>query len=135
MGHFPKSVFERGTEMLYYSKNSKIAHFEGCHHLRRIGEQNVEIIDTYAEAKSNGFRVCKCCDPIAKAYKKESEALTTFCAENGLIYLLKNREVNLQTVHSKWKIVPSDNGGLAVYHRNIHSKTNGAQSPIAGYHL
>lgn len=121
--------------MLFYSKNSKIAHFEGCHHMKNIREANLNFIDTYAEAKEKNFRVCKCCNPIAKTYKKEEPMLTTFCAENGLICFPKNHVINLHTVHSKWKIVPSNNGGLAVYHKNIRSRKNDTQSPIAGYHL
>lgn len=121
--------------MLFYSKNSKIAHFEGCHHLKRVGEGNSNFVDTYAEAKENGLRVCKCCDPIANAYKNEEDSLTTFCAQNGLICFMKDRVIHLETFHSKWKIVPSGNGGLAVYHKNIRVKKNDMQSPVVGYHL
>lgn len=121
--------------MLYYSKNSNVAHFDGCHHMKKIREGNLLVIDTYAEAKEKNFRICKCCDPIAKSYKKEEAMLTTFCAQNGLICFPKKHMLNLHTVHSKWKIVPSDNGGLAVYHKNIRHKENDMQSPIAGYHL
>ena len=121
--------------MLYYSQNSRIAHFEGCHHLKMIQDDNINCFDTYAEARENGFRICKCCDPVMKAYKNETEELTTFCAENGLICFAKDSVVYLQTVHSKWKVMPSDEGGLIVYHKNTRFKKKDIQSPVSGYHL
>ena len=121
--------------MLYYSCNSRIAHFEGCHHLKRVQENNLYCFDSYTEAKENGFRICKCCDPVMNAYEKEKEKLLPFCAENGFICFAKDSVVHLQTVHSKWRVMPSDGGGLVVYHKNTRFKKNSVQSQVAGYHL
>ena len=121
--------------MLYYSKNSKIVHFKGCHHLNRILLDHACSFDTYEDAKKQGFRICKCCDPVMNAYKAEAETLTKFCAENGLICFAKDSVIHLQTVHSKWKVMPSDEEGIVLYHKNTRFKKKSLQSPVAGYHL
>ncbi len=120
--------------MLFRSKNSKIVHFEGCGHIKRIMEYNLEMLDTYADARGERYRLCSCCDPVSRAYKKEKDNLTVFCSQNGLICFCRESVVHLQTVHSRWKVIPSDNGGLVLYHRNTRFKKKGLQSAVAGYH-
>ena len=86
---------KRRKVMLYCSQNSGIVHFNGCHHQKRIRLANARAFVTYDDAVKAGFRMCKCCDPIMKAYKAESEALIKYCAENGLICFAKDSTVHL----------------------------------------
>ena len=121
--------------MLYYSKKSKVAHFWGCHHLGRILVDNAVPLNTWSEARRQGVRICKCCNPVWRRYKAEQRTLTTFCAQNGLAFYSQDGLVSLKTMHSQWKIVPTDDGGIELFHRNTRYKKSDALSPLSGYHL
>lgn len=121
--------------MFYRSKYSKVVHYASCHYLKRMHCNHAQEIDSYATVKEQGLRVCKCCNPVMKRYKSETEALVTFCAENGLICFAHGDAVHLQSRYSKWKVLPSSGETFVVYHKNTTVREGDSESSVRGYHL
>jgi hypothetical protein len=121
--------------MFYRSKYSKVVHFAGCRYLKRLQCNRVQCIDSYAEVKEKGLRVCKCCNPVMKEYHAQTDALVTFCAENGLILFAHNDAVHFQSRFSKWKVIPHSAETFVVYHKNTTVREGDSESSVRGYHL
>lgn len=121
--------------MYYYSKKSKsgILHFSGCFHLERIAGENRGTITSLEEAKRMDFRLCRCCSPLAVHYRKEIDPQLR-CRHTGkALVLFGDFSVEVATPLSRWKLIPTDTGGICLYHQNtLHPDDNDGAVP--GYH-
>lgn len=123
--------------MFYYSKksNSKIIHNGICFHLSDCDISDIGRFETLKEAYENGYRLCKDCSPLYKAYKSEEEKLYEYCQSNALTSYISDRFVKVISPYSSWKIVVSDSGNrLCLYHKNECRRCGDEQSEIKWYH-
>lgn len=121
--------------MFYYSveSNSKIAHFEGCHHLKNIKPENLRTFKDIREIRNGRYRICSCCSPIIKQLRKEQNEIERFCLENGLSYFVTKCGLNIRTHHSKWKVLASNSQNkLELHHGNSYKKDH--MDSVPGYH-
>lgn len=125
--------------MLLYQKKSsrKIVHYSGCRYLKEHMDDNRGTFNTIVEAHSAGYRLCKCCSPIAQHYREERKQILQFCAEAGLSCYQTDGSVKVATPRSQWKIITSGRKNLLfLYHRNTNPywKDDGQVSIVPGYH-
>jgi hypothetical protein len=125
--------------MLIYQKKSsrKIVHYSGCRYLKTHMDDNWGTFDSLAEAHAAGYRLCKCCSPIARHYRLEQKQILQYCAEAGLSCYQTDGSVNVTTPYSRWKIITSGRKNLLfLYHQNTNPywKDDGHISIIPGYH-
>lgn len=122
--------------MLYYSKieRKKVVHLEGCRHISNIRKENRESFININDAIKAGYRLCKCCNPCVKLYEHYEKKLVQHAYENAFSIRFDVNNIVIQAPRSKWKIVATDNGGLALYHKNDIKKSTDADSLITGYH-
>lgn len=123
--------------MLYYSKigRKKVVHLEGCRHISNISEENRGSFININDATKAGYRLCRCCNPCVKLHKHYEKELVWRVYENAFSISFDVNNIIIQAPCSKWKIVATDNGGLALYHKNDIKKPTDADSLIAGYHF
>lgn len=123
--------------MFYFSGRgrSKVVHFEGCKHIRRIAESNLGTFESLSEAKKEGFHLCKCCNPVAKFYRHHKRNSASYCSDNRLICYFNKDVVEIKSIHSQWKLVANDEGTIDLYHKNTRFKKKDVDSPVWGYHL
>lgn len=124
--------------MLFYSKTNdeKIVHWCGCHYVKHIKKVNRAVFETLEEAHKLGYRLCNCCAPIAKYYRKECKAIETFCQSEGLSCRLYDGTLKIQSPYSSWKIITSgQKHQLFLYHKNeLKYIKKGQNSICPGYH-
>lgn len=121
--------------MFYYSKNSKkkVVHFEGCHHLNAIKAENLSSFESIKKVREAGYRMCSCCSPIVKKIRTENDAIQNFCYENGLLYFIDKGNLHIQTKHSKWKVLASDEQSkVELHHKNTYKQEY--ENSVPGYH-
>lgn len=120
--------------MFYYSTKSskKILHVGNCHHIKAIKEENLAAISNAAQARNEGFRICKCCSPISKDYKENEKEICKYAYENGLRCYMSKGSMYVQTVHDKWLILASGENNYALHHKNKYDGENSDSVP--GYH-
>lgn len=123
--------------MYYYSKNSskKIIHINKCYHLNCVDYSVVGHFDTLSEAYSQGYRLCKHCNPLLKHYKAEMNAIINLSRVKGLSVYPGNKSISIFSIISRWKITLNDNNDLVLYHKNDFEKRKDSLSEINGYHL
>lgn len=123
--------------MFYFSLNSrsKVVHYEGCKHLKMISESNLETFETLADVKKNGYHLCKCCNPVAKFYRRNKKQNASLVSDNRLIYYFDHDVVEIKSIHSQWKLVANNSGGVDLYHKNTKFKKKDVNSPVWGYHF
>lgn len=123
--------------MLYYSKNSKskIVHFASCRHSKSMLLENLGSFETLREAQEAGYRLCKHCNPVFPFYRSTRVQTQDYCRQNGIACEIYWQYVRLWTPHSSWRIVPTDNGEVALYHKNQWESYRDAQSSVKGFHL
>lgn len=124
--------------MLLYSKakEEKIVHFCGCHYVKHIKKSNRATFQTLKEAHKLGYRLCNCCAPIAKHYRKEYKEIETFCQSEGLSCRLYDGTLEIDSPYSSWKIITSGKKSkLFLYHKNeLQYIKKGQESICPGYH-
>ena len=121
--------------MFYYSNKStaKIVHFEECHHLKNIKNENLRWLDDVSDVRKGGYRICSCCSPITEHLKKEQSTLDAFCQENGLAYFADKGNLHIRTCNSKWTVLISNSKELfELHHKNHFEKVH--DDSIPGYH-
>ena len=123
--------------MYFYSKKSrkKIVHTDLCFHITGTGIDDIGSFETLDEAYGEGFRLCKCCNPMKKQYRRESEKILKISAEYGFSVYLGNRYICITSVVSKWKITLDSESNMVLYHKNVFEKSGDALSQVYGYHL
>lgn len=124
--------------MLIYNKksSSKVVHYSHCHHIKGRKQDIRGTFDTLEEARRAGYRLCKCCAPMAKFYRKEVRDLVKFAAENGLSFCYEDGMVDIQSPYSRWKVVVVGKlrKKLAIYHKNTQVRKKEKPTMIPGYH-
>lgn len=121
--------------MFYYSIDSKekVVHYEGCHHLKNIKEDNMRSFNSISDVRKSKYRICSCCSPITERLKKEQAALESYCLENGLLFFVNKGNLHIRTHHSKWKVLASNNKNiLELHHENSFEKEH--DDSVPGYH-
>lgn len=124
--------------MYYYRKSSRnrVIHCQTCAHIRDASVTNVGSFETLDEAYASGYRLCKCCSPLARQYRAESSALLSCCRNNAISCFLKDKYIGVVSPYSRWRIVLDQTGnGFLLYHRNTFHTKHDAESPIPDYHL
>lgn len=123
--------------MYYYSKTSRrgVAHLEGCFQLQAVAPERLGSFETLSQAHAGGYRLCRCCSPIARQYRAERAALLAFCQTRAISCFLHDGFLVVTTPYSRWRILSGEAGGLLLYHRNSFQTAQDAQSPVPGYHL
>ena len=123
--------------MFYFNKQSsqKILHTDRCTYIVGKNRDAVGFFTSLSEAYKNEYRLCRCCSPVAAAYRKEEAAILEFCAQNGLSVRLDKKCIVAISSYSKWKITVDDSAEkLLLYHRNTFTTKLDNKSEIAGYH-
>ena len=121
--------------MFYYSTKFKrmTLHFEGCHHVKSIKNENKAEISSVLQARTEGFRMCKCCSPIQKDYIKNQNEIFDFAISNGIRCYMSRGSMCVQTVREKWLIVATGKGcELELHHKNKYETEN--DDSVPGYH-
>ena len=121
--------------MFYYSieSRSKVVHYEGCHHLKKIKKENLKSSDNIHALRQSSYGICSCCSPIARHLRSERAQLEQLCQENGLSYSLKKDALHVNTHSSKWKILVSNTGcTFELHHGNSFEGEHNDSVP--GYH-
>ena len=123
--------------MYYYSKNNrnKIVHFKECFHIQHTELDSIGWFETLFEAYEQGYRLCKCCSPLVKQYKREENEILDFCRRKGLSVYLDNMFITIYSIRSKWKIALDKNNRIILYHKNDFTTAKDHLSKISGYHL
>ena len=107
--------------MFYGNSRSRIVHYQQCGYARRsknCGSARLREFYTIDEAKTQGYRMCKCCDPVKKRFKAEEEEIRRFCNENNMFYRLSNGEMEIITPESHWKAAVGNGSKIQLYHQN-----------------
>lgn len=124
--------------MLFYAEKSsrKIVHYSGCKYLTKRMTKSRGSFDSIEDAHLAGYRLCKCCSPIARHYQKERRQILNFCAAEGLSCYQSDGRIIVTTPMSRWQIITAGKKNtLFLYHKNTNSNWKDArQSMIPGYH-
>ena len=123
--------------MYYYNLKSsrKIIHTADCFYVCNTDLDFIGCFKTLAEAYDQGYRLCKCCSPLAKLYKSEKVQIIDYCQRNGFSVHLGRKSISVNSFFSKWKITFNCNGDMVLYHKNTLKKDKDDMSEIDGYHL
>lgn len=101
------------------SHGKKIVHYVDCYQAKKIKEENVIWFHTMKEARKAGYKLCKCCCPMGKYYRKEKRKIERFALQNSMEIYLQDGALYVETPVAPWKIVV---GGqkkkLFLYHGN-----------------
>lgn len=114
--------------MNFVNVKSKVAHYPDCRFVRRITEDNLRCYESTFYAKKDGYRLCKCCDPMAKRLGNRETEMLGYCRKRAISYEVDNGELLITTPFSEWKAYPGKNSRYVLYHRNTQGDTS-------GYHL
>lgn len=124
--------------MLIYNKksSSKVVHYSHCRHIQGRKKDVRGTFETPEEARAAGYRLCKCCAPMTKFYRKEAKALEQFAAANGLSYFYEDGMVDIRSPYSQWKVVVVGKSvkKLVIYHKNTQYRSKQKPSIVPGYH-
>lgn len=122
--------------MYFYSKKShkKIVHLSHCSYFQYMSHESIGKFENIEDAQTAGYRICKCCAPISKYYRKEYYKIKDYAAKNGIAFYLNDGALIIQTPRSKWKIITNGNRNyIFLYHKNIYNKGKD-KSLVPGYH-
>ena len=114
--------------MNFVNTKSKVAHYPDCHLISRIADINLGCYESTFYAKQDGYRQCKCCDPMAKRLGNREIEMLGYCRKRAISYEVENGELLITTPFSQWKAYPGKDSRYLLYHRNTKGDTN-------GYHL
>ncbi|MEA4920011.1 MAG: hypothetical protein VB078_03710 [Clostridiaceae bacterium] len=124
--------------MLFYMKKSsrKIVHYSGCKYLKGSMSTTMGAFQTIEEAHAAGYRVCRCCSPIAKRFQKECAQILKFCAHEGLSCYQSDGMIAISTPRSQWKIITvGKHNKIFLYHQNTNPyHREDHASLVPGYH-
>lgn len=114
--------------MKFVNTKSKIIHYPSCRFVSRIADENLGGYGSVFDARQDGYRQCKCCDPMAKLLYEREKQVTELCRRRAISCEVDNGELIITTPFSEWKAYVGDNNRLLLYHRNT-------QGNIYDYHL
>ena len=123
--------------MFYFSTKGrkKIIHYEGCKHEKRIAKNNLGTFESMEKAQEAGYHLCKCCNPVARFYRRSKKDIFSYRKEHQLICYLKEDVIEIKSLHSKWKIIASGKDHVSLFHKNTQCRKKESSSPVPGYHL
>ena len=126
--------------MLYHCRksNRKVVHFSGCSYLKGKYKRDLKAFHSLIPTLKEGYKLCKCCNPLEKLYRKDEEEVKKFCYENLIAIDFKGHEINFITLDSEWKVIPISRTEYIFLHKNEVSKKKKKdmpKSPIPGYHI
>lgn len=110
--------------MYFANTSSRILHNPVCHHVKRIGSNNLIGFERIEDAQKEGYRQCICCDPMVRQIQAYEEEMVKYCQIKGISYQINNGELCINTPFSEWKVYIGNNGKYDLYHRNTRGKTN-----------
>lgn len=114
---------------------SKIFHEEHCPYAQRISERNRIYFAMADDALRAGYSPCKHCSVIFQAFRKEKEALHTYCQKHGIHMAVQNHRLCIRTGHSRWLLAPGKEKSLRLFHKNEENRlTNALEKRFPGYH-
>lgn len=100
------------------SRDSEIYHRKDCHYAKRIKYKGFSSI-TPKEAKSHGYRPCKCCNTMNHIYKSAKGTLRQYEKKKGMKFNYSRSSLYVLTDNSCWKLVYSrKEETIILYHRN-----------------
>ena len=124
--------------MYFANSQSKILHYAGCHHIDRICDINFAGFDYIEDARSEGYRLCKCCDPMIRKIQPLDNDMMRYCKSRAISYQVINGELRVLTPFSEWKAYIGNNSKYDLYHKNTRGRINdyhlqlkGMKSPMA----
>jgi len=123
--------------MIYYNKKSKqkIVHISNCRYINK-GNENIGTFCTLQEAYKKGYRLCKKCNPVTVAFKKEKNAILDFVLKNKYFCKVKQDYISIISAESQWKIVADLYGkGVTLYHKNKEKAKECDDEYIKNYHF
>ena len=123
--------------MVIYStkSSSKVFHLQHCHIARRIRKEYKVKLDSPAEARALGYRLCNCCSLVGMRYRKERKAIDRFCDANKLACWLDDGILYVRTNNGQWCIIVNGKANkLFLYHKNTYYKQETIPSIVPGYH-
>ena len=122
-----------------YSKRShrKIVHIRGCRILNRIPREERVLFRTLQEAQENGYRLCRCCSPVLRRYRKDRKEIEAFISKHR--YSMKENDGNLliRSAKDTWRIIVHPiTGKVVLLHKNLYGDP-GQESPgwLSGFHF
>lgn len=100
------------------SMETKIYHKPNCHYVKKIQDKH-KIVMSKKEAKSFGYRACRCCNEMNFSYHNELQTMDYFENKKGMQFNYKDGILYIKTNIGCWKLVYSRGMELfALYHRN-----------------
>lgn len=114
--------------MNFVNTRSKVSHYPDCRFVSRISDVNLGCYESTFYTKQDGYRLCKCCDPMAKRLGNRETEMLGYCRKRAISYEVDNGELLITTPFSQWKAYPGKDNRYVLYHRNTKGDTN-------GYHL
>lgn len=112
-----------------------IAHFAGCHYLRRTPNAVQALQLSPSELYADSCAFCQYCLPVSVIYRKERKALTKFAPIHHLTMTMERGTLHITNGYSSWLLVPSNHQGrICLYHKNTRKESKDT-SLIKGYHL
>ncbi|MBQ8427868.1 MAG: hypothetical protein IJX18_01285 [Clostridia bacterium] len=107
--------------MIYAKKTSrnKIVHIETCHHVKGK-KRHYYFFPNLQTAYSQGYRLCKTCDPLLKTWKREKHSALNYAQKLGIKLQYDGCHLKATCGNEYWKIVVKPRGnGIALYHKNL----------------
>ena len=119
--------------MNFVNVKSRVAHYPDCRFVSRISDDNLRCYESTFYAKQDGYRLCKCCDPMAKRLGNREVEMLGYCRKRAISYEVDNGELLITTPFSEWKAYPGKNSHYVLYHRNTQGDTSGYHLQTARY--
>lgn len=115
-----------------YSRR-RVVHTEDCCYSKRVKAANQRRFATVEDAFASGFRLCRHCNPVARQFRQEQQAILDCCYRQGMTCFRVYAGIRVETPYSRWMIVPSARvGGTELYHRNTQKRETDSCYP--GFH-
>lgn len=96
----------------------KVIHCKQCTYVSRIKDVHFEAFDYVEDAIKEGYRYCKCCDPMKALIKEYEKEMDSFCQSNAVYYTECDGALVIVTPFSEWKAQLNTDGKITLYHKN-----------------
>ena len=104
--------------MDFVNMRSKVAHHPECHFISRIADANLGCYENTSYTRKDGYRRCKCCDPMARRLSNRDTEMLDYCKEKEFRYEADQGELRITTPFSQWKAYPGEGRQYVLYHKN-----------------
>ena len=110
--------------MDFVNMRSKVAHHPECHFISRIADANLGCYENTSYTRKDGYRRCKCCDPMARRLSNRDTEMLDYCQEKEFHYEADQGELRITTPFSQWKAYPGEGRQYVLYHKNTLGNIN-----------